>query len=222
MENRLQKLCSAIKVELEPCARGQLVWYLEEMLRWNRSINLTAINDPEEALEKHLVDSLTLISLLRGDELLLDMGSGAGLPGIPLKIALPALRVLSLDSVHKKIVFQQHVARFLALQAFEAKACRIESLAGNPDYGYSFEVVTARALTHLSKLIKMAEPFLAPEGRLLAMKGPEGSKELEESAADMHGCGFEVEKIQRIDLPVSHAERTLIVLKRNILLSTQG
>lgn len=222
MKKRLQKLCAAINVELDDCAYGKLVWYLEEMLRWNRSINLTAINDPEEALEKHLVDSLTLIPLLQGDELLLDMGSGAGLPGIPIKIALPDLQILSIDSVTKKIVFQQHVSRFLALRTFKTQACRIESLAANPEYRHLFDVVTARALTHLSQLMKMAEPFLTPDGRLLAMKGPEGDKELEESVAVMHDCCFEVEKIIRTNLPVSHAERTLIVLKRKTQPQPQG
>ncbi len=217
MENRLQELLLATNVKLDPCVRGQLVWYLEEMLRWNRSINLTAIKDPLEALEKHLVDSLTLVPLLQGNELLLDMGSGAGLPGIPLKIAWPALRVLSVDSVHKKIVFQQHVVRSLALHGFEAKSCRIESLAAEPVFKYAFDVVTARALTHLSQLIEMAEPFLVGGGKLLAMKGPEGDKELEESASIMEACGIKVEEITRIKLPLSQAERTIIALKRNNL-----
>lgn len=220
MEKRLQELLLAINVKLDPCAHGQLVWYLQEMLRWNRSINLTAIKDPVEALEKHLFDCLTLVPFLRGDELLLDMGSGAGLPGIPLKIARPMLRVLSVDSVHKKIVFQQHVARTLAFQAFEAKSCRVESLAATADYRHAFDVVTARALTHLSQLMEMAEPFLETGGRLLAMKGPEGDKELDESDAIRDACGFNVEKIHRMKLPLSQAERTLIVLKRSVLRPT--
>lgn len=222
MENRLQELLLAVNVKLDPCIRGQLVWYLEEMLRWNRSINLTAIKDPVEALEKHLVDSLMLVPFLKGDERLLDMGSGAGLPGIPLKIAWPTLRVLSVDSVHKKIVFQQHVVRSLALSAFKAEACRIESLACKPDCRHAFDVVTARALTHLSQLIEMADPFLAEGGRLLAMKGPEGAKELEESAAVMATFGFKVEKMHSMRLPLSKAERTVIEIKRELMNSTKA
>lgn len=217
VENRLNELLLAIGVELEPCVCGQLVWYLEEMLRWNRSINLTAIKQPEEALEKHLVDSLTLLPLMQGSERVLDMGSGAGLPGIPLKISLPALRVLSVDSVHKKIVFQQHIARHLGLQDFEARSCRIQSLLMDVDSVQSFDVVTARALTHLSQLIEMAEPFLAHGGRLLAMKGPEGDKELDESALVLEKCGFEIASVLRMKLPVSQAERTLITLKRLVV-----
>jgi 16S rRNA (guanine527-N7)-methyltransferase len=216
MKSRLHELLLAINVKLDPCVRDQLLWYLEEMLRWNRSINLTAIKDPLEALEKHLVDSLTLVPLLQGDELVLDMGSGAGLPGIPLKIAWPTLRVLSVDSVGKKIVFQQHVVRSLALKAFKAETCRIEALAANPDYRNIFDVVTARALTHLSQLMQLAEPFIAAGGRLLAMKGPEGIKELEESVAVMEAFNFKLEKIHSMKLPISKAERTVIEIKRQL------
>ena len=221
MEDRLQALLLAINVNLDPCVRGQLVWYLEEMLRWNRSINLTAIKDPVEALEKHLVDCLALVPLLKGDELLLDMGSGAGLPGMPLKVVFPRLRVLSVDSAYKKIVFQQHIVRSLALQGFEAKSSRIELMATQSEYKHAFDLVTARALTHLSQLIKMAEPFLAAGGILLAMKGPEADKELEESTSVLDVCGFKVDKIHRMKLPSSAAERTIIALKRGNLSSAQ-
>jgi 16S rRNA (guanine527-N7)-methyltransferase len=217
LENRLKELLLDIEVEIDSSVCGGLVWYLEEMLRWNRSINLTAINNPEEALEKHLIDSLTLVALLQGDEQLLDMGSGAGLPGIPVKIVMPSLRILSVDSAHKKIVFQQHVARSLRLQGFEARSCRIQVLAANPDYVQYFDVVTARALTHLSQLLEMAQPFLTRGGRLVAMKGPEGVKELGEAAVAMEKCGFVVDRVRHLQLPISGAERTLIVLKQQIL-----
>lgn len=214
MQKKIQQLLVSIGLPLEKQVCDQLLWYLDEMLRWNRSINLTAIEDREEALEKHLLDSLTVVPLLKGDERLLDMGSGAGLPSIPIKIAQPHVNVLSVDSVNKKIVFQQHVARYLKLQGFEAKACRIQSLANQKDFEFFFDVVTARALTHLSDLLSMAQPLLNDNGRLIAMKGPDGEAELAESAQQIRKAGFVAEPVHRLSLPLSGSERTLIVLKR--------
>lgn len=215
LQARLKNLLDLMQLQVAADAVPRLVWYLEEMLRWNRRINLTAITDPEQALEKHLLDSLTLLPLLQGRETLLDMGSGAGLPGIPLKLVRPDLNVLSLDSVRKKIIFQQHVARSLSLPGFTALAGRIETLlCQRPDYRAHFEVVTARALTGLPQIMALAEPFLAPAGRLIAMKGPEGDREWEqaEPAAERHGLACE--KAIKWRLPVSGARRTLLVLRR--------
>jgi 16S rRNA (guanine527-N7)-methyltransferase len=214
MQDKLHDILKGMGIALDTCVCGQLVWFLEEMLRWNKSINLTAIVDPKEAFEKHLLDALTLFPLLKGTGLLLDMGSGAGLPGIPLKLALPQLRILSVDSVHKKIVFQQHVARYLNLRAFEAMAGRLQDLAAVADYNRAFDVITARALTELPKLIPLAAPFLKDGGKLIAMKGPDGPKELAVSADVLGKYGCVAEPSHHIRLPVSGAERTLIVVKK--------
>lgn len=212
--DKLQENLARIGVFATPAMCDRLIWYLEEMLRWNRSINLTAIKDPEDALEKHLLDSLTLVPLLRDEKNLLDMGSGAGLPSIPVKLVCPALEVLSVDSVQKKVVFQQHVARHFNLTGFEAKACRLQSLAKLGPYVRNFSLVTARAVTHLSNLVSLAEPFLIDGGRILAMKGPEGDKELTEAADVIKAAHLELEGIHRITLPLTGASRRVIQLKR--------
>jgi 16S rRNA (guanine527-N7)-methyltransferase len=215
-ESRLKGLLEGMQLFVDAELLPSLVWYLQEMLRWNHRINLTAIVDPEEALEKHLADSLTVLPLLQGHETLLDMGSGAGLPGIPLKLARPGLDVLSLDSVHKKIIFQQHVARSLALSGFRALAGRMETLLSRlPHYRHHFEVVTARALSDLPRLMALATPFLAPGGRLVAMKGPEGEREW--ALSERHGAchGLILERMIKCRLPLSGARRTLLVLRRS-------
>lgn len=215
LELRLKNLLELVPLELAPEVLPRLVWYLEEMLRWNRRINLTAITDPEEALEKHLLDSLILLPLLQGRKTLLDMGSGAGLPGIPLKLARPDLSVLSLDSIHKKIIFQQHIARSLSLSGFEALTGRIETLLHQREnYRAYFEVVTARALAGLPQLIGLASPFLAPGGCLIAMKGPEGEREWTRIGPVAEHHGLMCEKAIPWRLPLSGAQRTLLVLRR--------
>lgn len=197
-----------------PEMEKRLTWYVSELLRWNRRINLTAIRDPEEALEKHVLDSLTLVPYLPpGDGPLLDMGSGAGLPGLPIKIVCPVLKVCSVDSVGKKIVFQQHVARALGLSGFSAVAARIEGLAQRAEYRRRFMAVTARALTPLSNLIEMAQPFLAKGGRLLAMKGPDADAELAVSGPALDRFAMQVEAVHRLRLPRSGAERNIVEVR---------
>jgi 16S rRNA (guanine527-N7)-methyltransferase len=215
LQARLKNLLDLMQLQVAAEALPSLIWYLQEMLRWNRRINLTAISDPEEALEKHLLDSLTVLPLLQGRETLLDMGSGAGLPGIPLKLARPGLNVLSLDSVRKKIVFQQHVARSLSLSGFEALPGRIETLfLQQHNYRGHFQVVTARALAALPQLIALASPFLAPSGRLIAMKGPEGEREWTRIGPVAEHHGLMCEKAIPWRLPLFGAQRTLLVLRR--------
>jgi 16S rRNA (guanine527-N7)-methyltransferase len=201
-----------IVLDIHVCEK--LIWYVEELLRWNRRINLTSIDNIDEALEKHLLDALTLLPLLNRDERVLDMGSGAGLPGIPLSLAMPVLRVCSVDRVFKKITFQQHIARLLHLQNFEARTDRLQVLAEKEGYRAAFDVVTARALAELRDLISLGMPFLKPDGRLIAMKGPEGTRELSDCLDLLERQGLVVEKQQELRLPMSGAERTLLVLKR--------
>ena len=188
-----------------------LISFMDELLRWNRRINLTAITDPQAAVEKHLVDSLTLLPLLQGDERALDLGSGGGFPCIPLKIALPRLRIVSVDSVQKKIVFQRHVARLLGLDHFEAVHGRAEDLPQIPHYAAGFDAVLSRAFSSLPSFGALAKPCLAPGGRIVAMKGAGGERELAESQRQMEDLGLQCREVRRLRLPASGAKRILMV-----------
>ena len=186
---------------------------IAELLRWNRRRNLTAITDPEEVLEKHLYDSLTLIKFARKARRLLDIGSGAGFPSLPIKIACPELEVVSVDSVGKKTDFQRHMARLLNLQKFAALHSRVEELRGHELCGDGFDLITARALCPLDEFVDLAAPFLLPGGKLLAMKGPEGEQELEVSRDALVEKGWRV-SLERLNLPRSGAARCLILMSR--------
>ena len=188
-----------------------LISFMDELLRWNRRINLTAITDPQEAVEKHLVDSLTLLPLLQGDERVLDLGSGGGFPCLPLKIALPRLRIVSVDAVQKKIVFQRHAVRLLGLDHFEAFHGRAEDLPQISRYAAGFDVVLSRAFTSLPSFAALARPCLAPGGRIVAMKGAGGERELTEAQRQMEALGLQCREVRRLRLPASGAERTLLV-----------
>lgn len=186
---------------------------VDELLRWNRSRNLTAITDRGEVAEKHLVDSLTLLPYARQSGRLLDIGSGAGFPALPLKIVCPELAVVSVDAVGKKIDFQRHVSRVLGLKGFTALHERAEKLQTIEEYRAGFDLVTARALCGLAELIMLAEPFLAPGGRLVAMKGPEGEREFLERRESLLSAGWSV-TVHHFRLPFSGAERCLVEIAR--------
>lgn len=210
LRSRTQRMGIALPAEAEV----PLIWYMEEMLRWTRRINLTSITDPAEALEKHLLDSLTLLPFVEAGDRLLDIGSGAGLPAIPLKIALPFLQVVAVDAVEKKVAFQRHVARRLGLAGFAPCHGRIEELALRPELAGSFSVVVSRAFAALEEFARLALPFLAPTGRLIAMKGPEGEAELAAARENLSALGLECRNLQRLQLPMSAAGRTLVILAR--------
>ncbi|OGR36985.1 MAG: 16S rRNA (guanine(527)-N(7))-methyltransferase RsmG [Desulfuromonadales bacterium GWD2_61_12] len=195
---------------------GRLEIFLDELLRWNTQINLTAITGREEALEKHLVDALTVLPLLVGNERLLDLGSGGGVPGLPLKLARNGLDLLSVDAVAKKILFQRQVARKLKLTGFEAWHGRAEDVPGRVNCRDSFDVVISRAFASLTDFARLARPCLRPGGWLIAMKGPEGEREQAEAETvlrELHLLPFEIRSVR---LPRSRAIRSLIVLKKEV------
>lgn len=203
---------AGLAVDAGACER--LLSFLDELLRWNRRVNLTAISDRSEAIEKHLVDSLTLLPLLSGDERILDLGSGGGFPCIPLQIALPGLRVLSVDAVQKKIAFQRHAARLFGLSGFEALHVRAEELPRRDGCAAGFAVVVSRAFTALPSFAALALPCLSSGGRIIAMKGAEGERELAEAREDLAGMGLVCTELRQLRLPASGGARTLIVLQR--------
>lgn len=184
--------------------------FLQELLRWNKKINLTSINNYTEAQEKHLIDSLVLVNYLPQKGRLLDMGSGGGLPAIPLSIACPQLQITSVDSVGKKITFQKHIKRLLKLDNLDPFCARLEDITS--EAGYDF--IVARALSNISQLAIFARPLLAKDGRLLVMKGPEGKKELELYLSDNVENDYRLVDQYEYCLPFSRSERHLFILKK--------
>jgi 16S rRNA (guanine527-N7)-methyltransferase len=186
--------------------------FADELRKWNRKINLTAIRDDEGVAEKHFLDSLTLLKIIRPQGRLLDIGSGAGFPAIPLKIAIDNLDVLSVDSVEKKVFFQRHIARLIGLKGFEAVHVRAEELQGR--LGGCFDWVVSRAFSDIPTFAKIALPFLSPGGKIIAMKGKSGSKEISDSTLILEKLGAVVSDIIEFQLPFCGDARSLLVIKR--------
>lgn len=213
-ETTLESSLSALNIYLARKAVLDLLRVGEELLHWNRRVNLTAITRPEEVIEKHLVDSLTVLEEIDPTGRLLDLGSGAGFPGIPLRIACPELQVLSVDAVQKKIAFQRHVVRTLGLAGFMPWHGRAEDLPAQPICAGGFDRVVSRAFASLEDFTRLALPCLAPGGRIVAMKGQAGELELEEAAPFLQKMGLECRHCRKLSLPAGGGERCLIVLER--------
>jgi 16S rRNA (guanine527-N7)-methyltransferase len=211
--DRLAALLAMQKIELSDGQVAQLVWLVQELLRWNRSRNLTAITQLDEILEKHIIDALTLLPFARSSRRMLDIGSGAGFPALPLKVACPQLEVVSVDAVAKKISFQKHAVRSLGLEGFTALHGRVEELGASSAFEGGFDLVTARAVGKLTLLAELAAPCLAAGGHLVAMKGPEGTNELEEYRDELKAQGWAT-RHELLQLPESGAQRCLLILTR--------
>lgn len=179
----------------------KLLSYLELLARWNRTYNLTAVRDPEEMVSRHLLDSLAILPWV-GEGRLLDAGTGAGLPGVPLAIARPALEVTALDSSGKKIRFLNQVRRELRLANLHPVQARLESF----EPGQSFDAIVSRAFASLSDFAAAARP-LAGSARLLAMKGRYPRDELEALPEWLI-----VDSIERLEVPGLQEDRHLVIM----------
>ena len=194
--------------------------HIRELLLWNRKTNLTAITLPSEVAIKHVVDSLAIARWIHPEASVLDVGSGGGFPGIPLKILMPSLSVTLIDSSRKKNSFQRHVIRTLGLVNIAAWQIRVEALSANPDClrggNPAFSIIICRAFTDLAHFVEMAMPLLAPSGMMLAMKGKISSEELAEVSSlvfrlSQAGTVLHSQTIS-YHLPVLDAERCLYIL----------
>lgn len=184
----------------EPLAR-----YLALLLRWNAAYNLTAIRDPREMVTKHLLDSLAMAPFVADLSSLADLGTGAGLPGIPLAIATPGLRVTLVESNGKKARFMREAIRTLGLDNAEVAESRIEAL----DRPGQFAAITARALATLPQILTLGGHLLAPDGALLAMKGTRPDDEIAALPA-----GWALREIHPLTVPGLGAERHLVTVGR--------
>jgi 16S rRNA (guanine527-N7)-methyltransferase len=174
LEQRLSQGLEQMGLVLSAKQQQQLLAYLQLLMRWNQAFNLTAIRDPLQMVSHHLLDSLSLIPHLDEEGTLLDVGTGAGLPGIPLAIARPGLAVSLLDSNGKKVRFLRQVQLELGLELTPYQA-RLETWLGEAP----FRIITARAFTDLENLVAQTLPHLEESGKILAMKGTEASIETE-------------------------------------------
>lgn len=210
LRQRLRSGLTVLKLELDDSIIERLLDYVDLLLRWNAAYNLTAVRDPGEMITRHLLDSLVVLPFVSGNSLA-DLGTGAGLPGIPLALALPGLEVHLVDSNGKKARFLREAVRHLRLERVRVAESRVELVEGE------FDSITARAFATLADMLGWAGHLLKPGGRWLALKGRFPQDEL-----DVLPSGFVVEAVHRLLVPGLDAERHLVIIKRSRIEAADG
>ena len=206
----LEKGLAELGMELSEECFQSFELFADELKKWNRKVNLTSLCKDADIAIKHIIDALVFAARVQDGDQVLDIGSGAGVPAIPLKVARPAVRVVSVDAVGKKILFQRHVARLLLLKDFEALHTRVEDL--HATHAGRFDVITSRAFSSLEMFVTLSAPLLKSGGRIIAMKGPHVDHEFERSGDEFRHLGFEISSVETYSLPMDKGERSLVTL----------
>lgn len=202
LEERLTQGATTMGLALEPGCIQQLVAYLRLLEKWTRTHNLTAVRDPQEMVSRHLLDSLAVLPHLRGPEVI-DIGTGAGLPGIPLACARPDLRFTLLDSNRKKLAFVRQAVHALSLRNVAVVAGRVEDFRG----AQPFATLISRAFASIPDMLAACGHLAGPESRILAMKGVLPREELARMPPS-----FQVTDVIALEIPGLGAERHLVIM----------
>jgi 16S rRNA (guanine527-N7)-methyltransferase len=215
----MQKLKAGAKrlgLELTSSQLEQYETYYQELIDWNKRVNLTAITDYEEVQLKHFLDSLTLVLArpIKADLRLIDVGTGAGMPGIPLKIAFPNIKLALLEAVAKKAAFLRHITQKLGLDDVDIVVGRAEEIAHQPQYREKFNMVLSRAVAPLSTLVELVLPFCAVGGSFIAQKKGDIDEEIIQAARAIDIMGGRLGEIRAIDLPEFADKRFLVVIDK--------
>ena len=207
---------SALGLTLTPKQVEDFETYKNLLLEWNKKFNLTAITDEKEVAVKHFVDSLAVLPYLQVEPgmRLLDVGTGAGFPGLPLKIMFPELEVCLLDSLQKRVGFLQEVIGQLGLDGIATLHGRAEDVAHEAGLRETFQLVTARAVARLSVLVEYCLPFVKTGGYFIALKGPEVEDELKAGENALTILNGKTSKVVAFDLPFAGGRRNIVFIEK--------
>jgi 16S rRNA (guanine527-N7)-methyltransferase len=203
LQTALAEGLAAIDLPLGDATQARLIQYLDLLEKWNRVYNLTAIRDKDQMVSNHLLDSLVIVPFVHGDRVL-DVGSGAGLPGIPLALANPQLQITLLDSNHKKTAFLRQATAELALANVTVTSERVESW----EPPKKFDCIVSRAFAELAEFVNLAKHLLAPGGYFAAMKGLHPYEEIEKLPA-----GWRAREVRALTIPGLDVVRHLVLIE---------
>lgn len=211
----LKKYMSASNFNLSEDQIDQFLTFEDLLVSWNKHMNLTGITESEAIYEKHFVDSLTcfMADHIKDDMKIIDVGTGAGFPGIPMKIYKPSLKMTLLDALNKRLVFLQQVSEDLNFENVDFLHGRAEDFGQDPDYRHQYDIVVSRAVADLPVLLEYCTPFMKVNGYFIAQKGPKVFDEVKESKTALEKLNLEVEEILAVQTASIKAHHLLVIKK---------
>lgn len=213
-EQEIFNLAEKIGIQLKSKEIELFCSYMKNLLEWNTKINLTAITEQKEIILKHFIDSLTIHSYIEEKNTIMDVGTGAGFPGIPIKIIKKDCNITLLDSLNKRIMFLRDSIDKLGLKHIEAVHARAEEVGREVKYREKYDIVVSRAVAPLNILVEYLIPFVKVGGKVICMKGPKIEEELKQAQKAINQLGGTIDKIDNLKLPDTEIERNIILIKK--------
>lgn len=212
----LEKLSSAIGYDLSNQQINQFNQFYEMLIDKNKVMNLTAITEYDEVVLKHFIDSIVIYKKISDDKVksIIDVGTGAGFPGIPLKILFPDIRLTLLDSLNKRILFLNEVINKLGLKDIDCIHGRAEDIGHLPEYREQYDLSVSRAVANLSSLSEYCIPFVRVGGKFISYKSGNIEEELKDAKSAIQLLGSKIDDVEKYTLPNSDMQRSLVVIRK--------
>jgi 16S rRNA (guanine527-N7)-methyltransferase len=211
----IEASCRSVNLDFDEVKYEQFVEYKDLIQEWNEKINLTAITDDEGIMKKHFIDSIKVFNFpeLHGARSVVDIGTGAGFPGVPMKIVKPDMEVVLLDSLMKRVNFLNEVIAKLGLKGIKAVHGRAEDYA-KVEYRDYFDAAVSRAVANMTLLAELCMPFVKVGGYFVAMKGPGADAEIEEARQAIGMLGGKIERVIEVEIEESDLKHNLVIVKK--------